>query len=48
MTEHVSYRLPASIGEQIDSAAAEKGSFRSELVRQAIKYYLAENPDEIQ
>lgn len=47
MTEHVSCRLPAALGEQLDSAAAKNGSFRSELVRRAIRYYLRENPDEI-
>jgi len=47
VTEHVSCRLPAALGEQLDAAAAENGSFRSELVRRAIRYYLRENPDEI-
>lgn len=45
MTTHVSCRLPASLGEQLDSAAAENNAFRSELVRRAIRYYIRENPD---
>jgi len=47
VTTHVSCRLPGSIGEQIDSVAAENNAFRSEVVRRAIRYYLSENPDGI-
>ena len=45
MTTHVSCRLPAALGEQLDSAAAQNNAFRSELVRRAIRYYVRENPD---
>jgi len=45
VTSHVSCRLPAALGEQLDSAAAENNAFRSELLRRAIRYYVRENPD---
>jgi len=47
VTTHVSCRLPAALGEQLDSAAAENNAFRSELVRRAIRYYVRENPDSL-
>lgn len=47
MTSHVSCRLPAALGEQLDLAAAENNAFRSELVRRAIRYYVRENPDDL-
>lgn len=43
----VNCRVPDGLGERIDEAADEQMNFRSEVVRRAIKWYIAENPDDI-
>lgn len=40
-------RLPDPLAKRLETAAEERGAFQSEIVRRAIRYYVAENPDEI-
>ena len=42
-----SYRLPEALNDRMVAAAEEEGSFRSELTRRAIRFYISENPDGI-
>jgi hypothetical protein len=39
-------RLPAALDERLTKASEERGLFRSELTRRALRYYMAMNPDE--
>lgn len=41
MRQTVAVSLPADLTEELDSAAREEGSSRSELVRDALRRYLA-------
>jgi predicted transcriptional regulator len=36
--------LPARLDDRLEEAAAERSAFKSEIVRQAIRYYVRENP----
>ena len=40
-------RLPAQEAEQIEAAVDELDWSKSEFVRQAIRYYISQNPDAI-
>lgn len=42
---NVSCRLPPKMGEKIDNAVAERGLYRSELLRAALRHYIETNPD---
>ena len=42
-----SYRLPESLNARLEAAASERGTYRSELTRRAIRFYISENPDGI-
>lgn len=41
----VSCKIPRSMGAKLEAATAERDVFRSELLRAAIRYYVAANPD---
>jgi hypothetical protein len=41
----VSCKIPAGMGSKLEAAAAERDVFRSELLRAAIRHYVATNPD---
>ena len=45
--QNASYRLPESMNEKLVAAADEEGTFRSEISRRAVRYYISENPDGI-
>lgn len=40
-------RLQTTEAEQLEAALKETGQSQSEFVRQAIRYYVSKNPDEI-
>lgn len=40
-------RLPAAEVEQLEAALEETGQSKCEFVREAIRYYVSKNPDEI-
>lgn len=40
-------RLPAQEAEQVEAAIEETGWSKSDFVRQAIRYYVTRNPDDI-
>lgn len=42
---NVSCRLPPKMGEKIEEAVAERGLYRSELIRAALRHYIETNPD---
>jgi len=42
-----SYRLPESLNARLEAAASERGTYRSELTRRAVRFYISENPDGI-
>lgn len=44
-TTIASCRLTPDFGSVLDAAAAERGLLRSELLRSALRYYIANNPD---
>jgi metal-responsive CopG/Arc/MetJ family transcriptional regulator len=44
---HLTCRVPDTLSEQYERAVEERGAFRSEIVRRALRYYAQENPDEI-
>lgn len=43
----VSSRIPETLNTSLEAAAASKGVFRSEIIRRALRYYIEQNPDEI-
>ena len=44
----VSSRIPESLNESLEIASQSRGVFRSEIIRRAIRYYIEENPDDLQ
>ena len=44
-SKHAACRLPAELGEKLDEAEAERGNFRSEILRAALRHYIRTNPD---
>lgn len=40
-------RLPDRESDVVEQAAEERGAFKSEIVRRAIRYYINQNPDGI-
>lgn len=47
VTKPKTCRLPTPAADLLEQAAAEQGWLQSELIRNAIRYYMAENPDNI-
>jgi len=43
--ERTQCRLPGRLSELLDEAAEERGVFRSEVTRRALRYYVGVNPD---
>lgn len=43
--ERTQCRLPGRLSELLDEAAEERGLFRSEVTRRALRYYVGVNPD---
>lgn len=43
----VSARIPKKLGLSLEKASESEGAFRSELIRRALWYYVAQNPDGI-
>ena len=41
-------RLPGRLNELLEEAAEERGVFRSEVTRRALRYYVGVNPDGIE
>ena len=41
-------RVPESLSECIEEASRSTGAFRSEIVRRALRYYISENPDDLE
>jgi metal-responsive CopG/Arc/MetJ family transcriptional regulator len=44
----VSSRIPEPLNASLEEAANARGAFRSEIVRRALRYYVEQNPDNIQ
>lgn len=40
-------RLPAEEAQRLETVIESTGKSRAEIIRRAVRYYLAENPDEI-
>lgn len=43
----VGCRLPDDQREALDEVADERGEVRSTVIRRAVRFYLRENPDEV-
>lgn len=41
----LSCRVPARLDDKLEAVAADRDVFKSEIVRQAIRHYVRENPD---
>ena len=46
--ERTQCRLPGRLNELLEEAAEERGVFRSEVTRRALRYYVGVNPDGIE
>ena len=46
--ERAQCRLPSRLNGLLEEAAEERGVFRSEVTRRALRYYVGVNPDEIE
>lgn len=46
--ERAQCRLPDRLNELLEEAAEERGVFRSEVTRRALRYYVGVNPDGIE
>ena len=46
--ERTQCRLPGRLNELLEEAAEESDSFRSEVTRRALRYYIGANPDGIE
>lgn len=40
-------RVPESVSECIEEASKSAGVFRSEVIRRALRFYINENPDDL-
>jgi len=46
-TKSVNCRLVQEEADRIDEAAEEENKIRSEVIRRGIRYYMDENPDDL-
>lgn len=48
MQTTVSCRIPERLNIALEKAVDSEGVFRSELIRQALRHYIHENPDDLE